>query len=267
MQVDLASSYEHGQRVVTHEGRMDRQQDRDAVEALVAMWHETRKWAESLICSSLKLDRVEEVFCLERPLVRTLAGGWVMRVHGVGVDVSKPCNVGGIDFDFGVLPCSGRLRDFMIKQYNAGNLTKKIYRPLMQDPKRFEHAWEGVGMEEHVPCAERQLLYLNGWPTETWREQSYDQYSARYTGFGSLFFTKVNETHPHVFEAMRFYRNVRWQTRDAFAVCSTPHPFAVQLDPDCEIMCFWDGKGRAEFGQWSPTYEQDALEYIVAHFL
>ena len=68
----------------------------------------------------------------------------MMRIHGIGVDISKPQNKGGIDFDFGKPPCCFRLQGFMIKQYNAGNLHKKAYRPLMQAPERFEDACNRV---------------------------------------------------------------------------------------------------------------------------
>jgi hypothetical protein len=64
------------------------------------------------------------------------------------VDITKPGNKGGIDFDFDKPePDEWRLREFLIKQLNDGNLTKKIYRPLLQDKKRFSLAFDKCNLK------------------------------------------------------------------------------------------------------------------------
>lgn len=121
-------------------------------------------------------------------------------------------------------------------------------------------------MEEPLTHAVSQLLHRPTWPAPTWCQEEYAEFEARYEGFGYLFFATLNEAHPHIFDAMRFYRNTRWQTQDAFAVCVTPDPFAVQLDPDCEVICLWNTHEWVEIGAWSATYERDAMEWVVDFF-
>lgn len=48
---------------------------------------------------------------------------WRYRTHGIGIDVYRTADVGGIDFDFDKLDQDlWRLKIFFEKQYNAGNL-------------------------------------------------------------------------------------------------------------------------------------------------
>ncbi len=56
------------------------------------------------------------------------------RTHGVGVDIYRTADVGGIDFDFDKPdPNVWRLQIFFEKQYNEGNLPLNEYRELYED--------------------------------------------------------------------------------------------------------------------------------------
>lgn len=116
--------------------------DTEAVKALVVNWHETREWAEKLLVQAFDLNVASDILHRTNRGNKQIPGSeWHYRTHGVGVDIFKPGNKGGIDFDFDKpTPDPWRLRCFMIKQYNAGMLPKKTYRPLIQEEDRWDAA-------------------------------------------------------------------------------------------------------------------------------
>lgn len=116
--------------------------DLELVENLVEQWKSTRQWAEQMLVDSIGLASAEEILETEHRGNNPIPGtNWFYRTHGVGVDVYQHGNKGGIDFDFDKPePDEYGLREFMAKQYNAGALTKRDYRPLMQDGKRWTKA-------------------------------------------------------------------------------------------------------------------------------
>jgi hypothetical protein len=107
----------------------------EAIFELIDKWQKTRIWAEELICEHLKIECAVDILQREYRGKNQLGDtNWFYRTHGVGVDVSKQGNKGGIDFDFGSeFPDKHRLRGFMIKQLNDGNLTKRYYHELLQN--------------------------------------------------------------------------------------------------------------------------------------
>jgi hypothetical protein len=116
----------------------------EALAKLVEKWHLSKAWAESLLCEHMNISDAESILHSEfrgrKPIANT---GWFYRTHGIGVDIYKPGNRGGIDFDFGTKKLdSFKLREFMIKQLNAGNLTKKYYRNLLQDSELWQKTFE-----------------------------------------------------------------------------------------------------------------------------
>jgi hypothetical protein len=116
--------------------------DTDAVRGLLTLWYETRAWAEHLLCERLALNSAKQV--LDKPYrgTHTIPGTvWTYRTHGVGVEVTRPGYVGGIDFDFEAAePDAWRLRDFLVKQYRAGVVRKRDFRPLLEDLGRWNDA-------------------------------------------------------------------------------------------------------------------------------
>jgi len=116
----------------------------EAVIELIERWHTTKSWAESLICEYIGIENACDILQHEYRGKRQLGDSdWYYRTHGVGVDVLKEGNKGGIDFDFDQKnPDSYRLREFMIKQLNDGKLTKKYYRELLQDKQVWREAYD-----------------------------------------------------------------------------------------------------------------------------
>ena len=65
------------------------------------------------------------------------------RTHGVGVDVSRTADVGGIDFDKPE-PDKWRLQIFFERQYNEGNIPLVEYRHLFEDEELLRAAIKGA---------------------------------------------------------------------------------------------------------------------------
>jgi hypothetical protein len=66
---------------------------------------------------------------------------WHIRTHGVGVDIFKTPEVGGIDFDFDKPdPDPWRMQIFVERQVNDGNLPYEKYRELLDDDELMKKA-------------------------------------------------------------------------------------------------------------------------------
>lgn len=109
--------------------------NQELIKNLIPLWHATRLWAEDLLRRYLDLADVADVLKLEnrgkKPIIGT---NWMYRTHGVGVDIYKTEDVGGIDFDFEKLnPDPWRMKIFFRRQYNDGNLNFEAYRHLFED--------------------------------------------------------------------------------------------------------------------------------------
>jgi hypothetical protein len=137
------------------EERENDRRDAQLVGNLLALWAATRRWAEGLLVDTLGLATAKDILQREHRGSHAIPGTeWQYRTHGVGVDITSAGNRGGIDFDFDEQrPDSWRLRDFLVKQYNAGNLTKREYRPLLQSQDRWERAYI-----THVELAEARTV-------------------------------------------------------------------------------------------------------------
>ena len=116
----------------------------EAIKSLISRWYEAKSWAENLLCEHLELESPEDILDSEHRGRKKIGDTeWYSRTHGVGVDVCKPNNKGGIDFDFDKPdPDEWRLREFLIKQLNDGNLVKKNYKKFLQDDGLWKKTYE-----------------------------------------------------------------------------------------------------------------------------
>ncbi|MBC6990067.1 hypothetical protein [Hymenobacter sp. BT491] len=101
----------------------------------------------------------------------------------------------------------------------------------------------------------------NGWK---FVETDYGQAMQQYSGFGKDIFKHLEQTIPGVISAFRFFRSTTSQTEDLYAVYEKGElSFAVQLDPDCEVICLWNLKGlHHEIGTWALDPYAEALQFI-----
>ncbi|ASM52182.1 hypothetical protein PESP_b0652 [Pseudoalteromonas espejiana DSM 9414] len=123
--------------------------EHESMHELIIKWHNTKKWAELLICEKLNLSNAEDILLPENRGKKPITGTeWFYRTHGKGVDIFKEGNKGGIDFNFGSEKLdSYKLKGFMIKQLNDGNLIKKNYRQLLQDSNLWDSTFSIIQTE------------------------------------------------------------------------------------------------------------------------
>ena len=120
--------------------------DEEQVRLVMPHWYAMRAWAESVLCSTLGLKEVKDLFLSPgKGDTHPIPGStFSYSAHGVGVNVDRGVDGGGIDFDFDQkIPDAHRLHRFCIKQLNAGNLPI-TYRELLDDYDRFVSAARAV---------------------------------------------------------------------------------------------------------------------------
>jgi len=119
----------------------------EKIRKIIPLWYAQRKWAEELLVRSFQLEKAEDILQSKYRGRHPIPGtNWMYCTHGVGVDIYRTVDVGGIDFDFNKKdPDAWRLRIFFEKQYNEGNLPLAEYRELYED--------EGL-----LQCAVQQAL-------------------------------------------------------------------------------------------------------------
>jgi hypothetical protein len=109
--------------------------DKELIKNVIPLWYAEKRWAEELLVRVFGFDEAADVLkSKNRGDVQIPGTNWRYRTHGVGVDVYRTADVGGIDFDFDKPdPDQYRLKIFFEKQYNAGNLPYEKYRHLFED--------------------------------------------------------------------------------------------------------------------------------------
>jgi Domain of unknown function (DUF6896) len=107
----------------------------EKIRRLMPLWYAQRKWAEELLIKSFNLSKAEDILQQKYRGANQISGtNWMYRTHGIGVDIYRTVEVGGIDFDFDkVAPDEWRLKIFFEKQYHEGNLPLAEYRDLAED--------------------------------------------------------------------------------------------------------------------------------------
>jgi hypothetical protein len=112
------------------------------VRQAIPLWYANLAWAKELLVRSFGLVNAEDILRQENRHLRQVPGTcWFVRPHGIGVDIFKAPDVGGIDFDFDKPdPDAWRLARFIEAQVNDGQLPYPLYRELLDDEDRFKHA-------------------------------------------------------------------------------------------------------------------------------
>lgn len=112
------------------------------VRQAIPLWYANLAWAKELLVRSFGLANSEDILRQENRHLRQVPGTcWFVRPHGIGVNIFKAPDVGGIDFDFDKPdPDEWRLARFIEAQVNDGQLPYQMYRELLDDEDRFMHA-------------------------------------------------------------------------------------------------------------------------------
>ncbi|ALW86093.1 hypothetical protein AUC43_13925 [Hymenobacter sedentarius] len=95
-------------------------------------------------------------------------------------------------------------------------------------------------------------------------EVDYGQAMQHYSGFGKDIFKHLEQHIPGVILAFRFFCSTASQKVDLYAVYEKEDlSFAIQLDPDCEVICFWNLQGlHHEIGTWALEPYAEAIQFI-----
>ena len=114
----------------------------ELVRQAIPLWYAQVAWAKELLTRSFNLDNAEDILRPEnRHLQQIQNTCWFVRPHGIGVDIFKTPDVGGIDFDFDKPnPDPWRLVIFIERQVNDGQLKYEAYRALVNDEELMKQA-------------------------------------------------------------------------------------------------------------------------------
>lgn len=112
------------------------------IKAAIPLWYAQISWAKELIKHGFSLSEAEDILAKENRGCKLVPGtAWYIRTHGVGVDIFKTPEVGGIDFDFDKPdPDPWRLQIFIERQVNDGNLPYEHYRELLDNDELMKKA-------------------------------------------------------------------------------------------------------------------------------
>lgn len=110
------------------------------IKNLIPLWYAQRIWAEELLKRAFNLSDAADILNKEYRGNKQIPGtNWMYQTHGIGVNIYRTEEVGGIDIDFDKPePDTWRLKIFFEKQYNEGNLPYKEYRHLFQNEELLD---------------------------------------------------------------------------------------------------------------------------------
>jgi hypothetical protein len=113
------------------------------VRGAIPLWYANVAWAKELLVRSFNLNDAKDIISYPiRPRPFQIPNTcWIVHPHGIGVDIYKTPDVGGVDFDFDKPdPDEWRLTLFIRRQVNDGQLPFLLYRELMDDEELLERA-------------------------------------------------------------------------------------------------------------------------------
>jgi len=115
---------------------------KDLIKLALPLWYAQIAWAKELLIHGFGLEKAEDILQLNNRGFRQVSGtAWYIRTHGIGVDIFKTPEVGGIDFDFDKPhPDPWRLKIFIEKQVNDGCLSYSLYKELIEDEELMKVA-------------------------------------------------------------------------------------------------------------------------------
>ena len=122
----------------------------ELVRRAVPLWYANIAWAKELLIRAFDLADAQDILKSEHRRTQRIPNTcWNFRAHGAGIDIFRTPNVGGIDFDFGQpSPDEWRLRIFIERQVNDGQLSYELYRDLMEDKELLTQSVRAALKEE-----------------------------------------------------------------------------------------------------------------------
>ena len=114
----------------------------ELVRQAIPLWYANVAWAKELLVRTFGLADPQDILRGEHRRFQAIPNTcWFVRPHGIGVDIFKSPEVGGIDFDFDKPdPDEWRLTLFIERQVNDGQLSYAAYRELVDDEQLLKQA-------------------------------------------------------------------------------------------------------------------------------
>lgn len=114
----------------------------ELVRQTIPLWYASVAWAKELLVRTFMLENAEDFLRSEHRCTQQIPNTcWFVRPHGVGLDIFKTPDVGGVDFDFDKPnPDEWRLTIFIERQVNDGQLPYELYRELINDEELMKQA-------------------------------------------------------------------------------------------------------------------------------
>jgi|GEM_PF-1474900 len=102
-----------------------------------------------------------------------------------------------------------------------------------------------------------------------YKEESYAQAQARYSGFSEDLFSRLEGNFPGFISNLRFFQSQDYQLEDMWAIYEDAAiQFGIQLDPDTPVIVLWNAnpENHIEIGDWSEDASGDAIRFIEEEF-
>jgi len=114
----------------------------ELVKQAIPLWYANVAWAKELVVRAFNLKDPQDILSGGNRDFQAIPNTcWFVRPHGIGVDIFKSPDVGGIDFDFDKPdPDEWRLALFIERQVNDGQLPYAAYRELIDDDQLLKQA-------------------------------------------------------------------------------------------------------------------------------
>ncbi len=100
-------------------------------------------------------------------------------------------------------------------------------------------------------------------PKFNFRNESFEDFKNRYNGFGKDLYQHIQNEIAPVFNNLQLYRSTNFQTSDSYAIFDNgKHTFAMQLDPESEMIILWNENTQNEFGTWTDDLYVEIINEI-----
>ena len=88
-------------------------------------------------------------------------------------------------------------------------------------------------------------------------------FSERYSGIGMNLYSYIQSCKPQIFQRLSFYKKKIEHIPDSFAYYDGESTsFAIQMDPDCDVIIIWNSFERKEFGSWDNDINAKVVAWI-----
>ncbi len=116
-----------------------------------------------------------------------------------------------------------------------------------------------------------ELLYSSG----EFVKENYENVTMRYSGFGIELLTILKNNYNEIFSRLEFYKDQKTHHQgldyllpDSFSIYRNGvDEFAIQLDPEIEVICIWNKHRQFEINSYQENPIQISIDIILEKFI